>query len=1312
MLQATIREWHAKTADDIHGVARGYKITNGVRTNELSIVFMVLHKRPLAELRPEEILPTSLVIDNETISTDVVQMDAFTATTHIPGHINPAFICQDPSAAPHRAYTRPLIGGISMSHNERGATAGTLGGLFRDKEDGSVVGLTNCHVVCPRVWSGATWSSHKNPEWVEEFIPWDIESKKTIQPGIFDNGSVYPNGGNIGKIKRYYPLTRYYEQGGLDTDWELYLPESGEINYIDAAVVGVDSGSLRGANSGGQLTAPQPSKGIYKTTNTTPIQVWPMPAQISNVGNSTCDGSYGNPTCYLYNPIEPAGFYNGQTVVISGHTGNTAANGTWKITSVYGPNIGGIVPEGQEFDDQRFSFSFFLDGSVGNGNCPIPIRFPGDVQPSTGTITRLPWGGNPAGYAYPVATTEEIDNLVPEFNLIVKSSRTSGYNGNTSKGFEDFCDVNAYYDNVVLAVGYGDGGLAFADQILIAKGAGGMNGYETGDEVGSQFSPMQPGDSGSIILADLNGVLKIVGLGFASGPIYGVISRIDHVMRLLNLEALGSTTSINPPSNWSFINLKTPYSEPGTNTVIATRTFNGIKYWECGKLANGNTKYVTYTPVVKTVSSPPLNVVAMRGSASLSVTWTTPVNNGNSEITDYPLDYSSNNGASWTRFSRPASSQTSCLVTGLTNGTAYICRVIAGNEVGYSAASVSSLPVIPLAPPSAPSNVVVSRGNASLSVTWTVPADNGSSAITDYLVQYSSNNGGSFTTFADPVSTATSCVVTGLTNGTTYVIRVIARNAIGNGLPSANSAPVIFASVPSIPTKVVSLLGFNKLVVNWLAPVSNGGSAITDYLVQYSSNNGSTWTTFTDLVSSATSCVVTGLTNGTAYVIRVSARNAIGDSVASVPSLPVVPAITVPDRATALTVTRGNNSSLNVSWVAPLDNGGSPITKYLVKYQWVGSSSWTVLRTTGLVTSLIITNLTPGTPYMVKVIAQNAKGISLPTANPLPVIPITVPGSPMGVVTTIGSSNSSINVRWTAPARDGGSAITDYLVDYSSDNGSSWARFTDLVSSATSCVITGLAQGAPYIIRVYAKNAAGNSDPSIPSARLAPATLPGAPATIVAINRPVYIPKTTWQQGYWRYPIVVTWTAPLSNGGSAITGYDIYVYPYLPTNPAHWSWTSYKQPRPIPLSTTFTTVEVSKNANYGFRIYATNSAGKSLAYAFTSIRTDHTIPDSPTGVVVTKNNSGLVVAWNRPSMDSVRGGPGTQYFVEYSSDSGLSWTLFDEMSDGWDLGNSDRYYGLPITITGLTNGTYVVRAYVVNYKGSSLPSANSAPVTF
>ena len=52
MLQATIREWHAKTADDIHGVARGYKITNGVRTNELSIVFMVLHKRPLAELRP------------------------------------------------------------------------------------------------------------------------------------------------------------------------------------------------------------------------------------------------------------------------------------------------------------------------------------------------------------------------------------------------------------------------------------------------------------------------------------------------------------------------------------------------------------------------------------------------------------------------------------------------------------------------------------------------------------------------------------------------------------------------------------------------------------------------------------------------------------------------------------------------------------------------------------------------------------------------------------------------------------------------------------------------------------------------------------------------------------------------------------------------------------------------------------------------------------------------------------------------------------------------------------------------------------
>ncbi len=92
--------------------------------------------------------------------------------------------------------------------------------------------------------------------------------------------------------------------------------------------------------------------------------------------------------------------------------------------------------------------------------------------------------------------------------------------------------------------------------------------------------------------------------------------------------------------------------------------------------------------------------------------------------------------------------------------------------------------------PSKPTAVVAVRGNASLAVTWTAPASTGGSAITDYLLKYSSNGGSTWTNFVHPVSTVPSLTVTGLSNGTAYVIKVIAKNAVGISLPSANSAPV------------------------------------------------------------------------------------------------------------------------------------------------------------------------------------------------------------------------------------------------------------------------------------------------------------------------------------------------------------------------------------------------------------------------------------------------------------------------------------------------------------------------------------------
>ena len=96
--------------------------------------------------------------------------------------------------------------------------------------------------------------------------------------------------------------------------------------------------------------------------------------------------------------------------------------------------------------------------------------------------------------------------------------------------------------------------------------------------------------------------------------------------------------------------------------------------------------------------------------------------------------------------------------------------------------------------PGAPTSVTASLpgtyGNTTASVSWTAPVMLGSPALKDYIVQYSSDSGSTWTTFADGTSTTTSTTVTGLSNGTAYVFKVAAVNTIGTGVFSSNSNSV------------------------------------------------------------------------------------------------------------------------------------------------------------------------------------------------------------------------------------------------------------------------------------------------------------------------------------------------------------------------------------------------------------------------------------------------------------------------------------------------------------------------------------------
>lgn len=103
---------------------------------------------------------------------------------------------------------------------------------------------------------------------------------------------------------------------------------------------------------------------------------------------------------------------------------------------------------------------------------------------------------------------------------------------------------------------------------------------------------------------------------------------------------------------------------------------------------------------------------------------------------------------------------------------------------------------------------------------------------------------------------------------------------------SRTSGPV----VPDAPTSVSATAAAGGASLSWTAPANDGGSAITGYVVQYSSDGGANWSTYSGCPGTGTTCDLTGLTNGTSYTFQVAATNIVGDGPYSSPSGSVTPA--------------------------------------------------------------------------------------------------------------------------------------------------------------------------------------------------------------------------------------------------------------------------------------------------------------------------------------------------------------------------------------------------------------------------------------
>ena len=133
----------------------------------------------------------------------------------------------------------------------------------------------------------------------------------------------------------------------------------------------------------------------------------------------------------------------------------------------------------------------------------------------------------------------------------------------------------------------------------------------------------------------------------------------------------------------------------------------------------------------------------------------------------------------------------------------------------------------------------------------------------------------------------------------------------------------------------------------------------------------------------------------------------------------------------------GGSGAVTLTWVAPADDGGSAITGYRIEVSDDGAAPWDVLvaDTRDAARTYTQTGLPPGATRHYQVSAITTAGIGAPsavasatTARP--------PGPPRDLRATGG--NGEVVLTWTAPADDGGSAITGYKIEVSDDGGSTW----------------------------------------------------------------------------------------------------------------------------------------------------------------------------------------------------------------------------------------------------------------------------------
>ncbi len=568
----------------------------------------------------------------------------------------------------------------------------------------------------------------------------------------------------------------------------------------------------------------------------------------------------------------------------------------------------------------------------------------------------------------------------------------------------------------------------------------------------------------------------------------------------------------------------------------------------------------------KRAPDPPSNLTATSTRPDeITLNWMPPADDGGTPIMGYHIK----------RVTLPSSQPTTTLVANAGVVTSYTDTVSAGTNYGYEVFAISTLrtretlampSVVPLQSlssgrvdvmtspaiaPDAPTGLMgAAQGQSQIDLTWTASLRNGGAPITGYRIERSSQT--SFAALVVAGSTTlgvTEFMDTGLDPGSTYHYRIKAVNSAGNSAPSNTFSGTTRASntVPDAPTGLMEVVqGRNQIDLTWTAPFSNGGSPITGYRIERATGTGGN---FMDLVAdtmdpATTSYNDTGLMAATTYRYRVSTINALGTGAASNTVTAMTIAVTAPSVPRVFSSMSTENIILNrnnvtLHWLPPLDDGGAPITGYIIeRYVDAPVDAMFDTRNSPNPTATSYTDATMQLnqiTYLYRIRAVNQNGLEGPTLGGaasyrVAIETITLSAAPTGL-TGVAQGQDQIELTWTVPedfGALGSSSFTGYRIERATGTSGNFMELAaNTMDSATSYNDTGLMAATTYRYRVSAVNTFSPGDVSnvatVTTAALTAPSISISPAMLIA----------TVGNAITTNPITIT------NTGGAVASYSI-----------------------------------------------------------------------------------------------------------------------------------------------------------------------------